>query len=291
MNRRAWASIIFLGLLLLSWVVIKTCTFTVDERDAAIVTLFGKVKSQEMEPGLKFKNPLSEVFTIRTFMQEYNTTPENAVTQDKKNIKISFYVKYKVMDPLLYNQTVTTKSAAEDRIDDVVYSALKRAVSNTSFDEVVMNRTEIEEETLQQSLDRVSQYGITLIDFQIKRTDMPPQILESVFQRMREERGQKAQTDRSEGSKEKLIMTAEADKLQTEILSEAYKTKQKLMGEGGQLSLETLSKAYGQDVEFAMFIKTLDLYRDTLKASDTRLILSTKNDVLKYFNSAWPGKK
>ena len=152
-------------------------------------------------------------------------------------------------------------------------------------------RAEIEKATLAGSQEQVESFGIRLIDFQIKRTDMPPQILESVYKRMREERGQKAQTDRSEGEKMKQIATAEADKEQTQILSEAYKTKQELMGEGDKEALEILSSAYGQDVEFAMYIKTLDLYRDALKSTDTRLILSTQNDLFKYFRSPSPDKK
>ncbi len=291
MSRFSWACLAFVALSAFLWVSFGSCIYCVDEREAAVVTLFGEVKGVEQEPGLKFKNPLASVFPLRTYMQEYNTSPEDAVTNDKKNIKISFYVKYRVMDPLLYNQTVTTKAAAEDRIDDVVYSELKKTVSDTTFDEVIISRTEIEKSTLARSQEKVEQYGIRLIDFQIKRTDMPPQILDSVYKRMREERAQKAQTDRSEGEKEKQIAIAEADKQKVEILSEAYKTKQKLMGEGDQEALRILSEAYGQDVEFAMFVKTLDLYRDALKASDTRMILSTRNELLQYLRSTSPEEK
>jgi membrane protease subunit HflC len=289
MSRLTWASIVFLVAAGLLWLIFSVFTYSLDERDAALVTLFGEVRGEpEMNPGLHLKNPLASVTRIRTFMQEYNTTPEDAVTKDKKNIKVSFYVKYRVTDPLEYSRSVTTKSAAEDRIDDVVYSQLKRTVAKTTFDEVVINRTEIEKATLEQSQEKVRKYGIELIDFQIKRTDLPKQILDSVYKRMREERAQKAQTDRSEGEREKQIAIAEADKEKTRILSEAYRTKQQTMGEGDQEALNILSEAYGQDVEFAMFMKTLDLYRDSLKASDTHMILSTRNDLLKYLKQISP---
>jgi membrane protease subunit HflC len=292
MSRLTWVSIGFLVTAGLTWLIFSVFTYSLDERDAALVTLFGEVRGEpEMSPGLHFKNPLASVTRIRTFMQEYNTTPEDAVTKDKKNIKVSFYVKYRVTDPLEYSRSVTTKSAAEDRIDDVVYSQLKRTVAKTTFDEVVINRTEIEKATLDQSQEKVKKYGIELIDFQIKRTDLPQQILDSVYNRMREERAQKAQTDRSEGEREKQIAIAEADKEKTRILSEAYRIKQQTMGEGDQDALKILSEAYGQDVEFAMYMKTLDLYRDSLKATDTRMILSTRNDLLKYLKQATPTEK
>ncbi len=277
-----------LGVLVVA--ILFTCTFAVDEREAAIVTFLGQVRGVEMNPGLHLKNPMADVSFVPTFMQEYDTKPSNTVTKDKKNILISFYVKYRVDDPLLYTQTVGTRGEAEKRIDDVVYSALKTHVSQEDFDAIVTNRKEIEGQTLTQSAIRVKQYGIRLIDFQIKRTDMPPQILESVYRRMTEERLQKAQTDRSEGMKLKQIAIAEADKKETEVRSKAYEERQRLQGEGDEAALRIVAEAYGKDVEFAMFVKTLDLYRDVLKAGDTRLILSTKSELLQFLKQSSPSK-
>ena len=267
-------------------VLFSCCTYAVDEREAAIFSFMGQVSGVQMTPGLKFKNPMATVTSVRTYLQEYDTEPSNTVTRDKKNILISFYVKYRVSDPLIYSQTVGTRGEAEKRIDDVVYSALKTNVSQSDFEAIVANRKEIEEQTLAHCLERVKQYGIALVDFQIKRTDMPPQILESVYKRMKEERLQKAQTDRSEGIKLKQIATAEADKQEVEVRSKAYEQKQKLMGEGDREALRIVSAAYGQDVDFAMYVKTLDLYRETLKSGDTRLILSTKSELLRYFSQS-----
>lgn len=283
---------IVIALVIGTVVLFSCCTYAVDEREAAIFSFMGQVSKVEMTPGLRFKNPLATVTSIRTYLQEYDTEPSNTVTRDKKNILISFYVKYRVSDPLVYSQTVGTRGEAEKRIDDVVYSALKTNVSQADFEAIVANRKDIEEQTLAHSLERVKQYGIALVDFQIKRTDMPPQILESVYKRMKEERLQKAQTDRSEGIKLKQIATAEADKQEVEVRSKAYEQKQKLMGEGDREALRIVSAAYGQDVDFAMYVKTLDLYREALKSSDTRLILSTQSELLQYFHQSTPdGKK
>jgi membrane protease subunit HflC len=268
-----------------------SCCYTVDQRDAAIVSLFGDIREVVTEPGLHFKNPLAAVNTLRTYLEEYNTEPSNTVTRDKKNILISFYVKYRIVDALKYAQTVGVKPEAEKRIDDVVYSALKTNVSLADFDEVVTSRTEIEKRTLEMSRERIRQFGLDLVDFQIKRSDMPPQILDSVYKRMTEERRQKAQTDRSEGDKLKQIATAMADKREMEIRSEAYAKKQELMGEGDRESLRLLSEAYAQDVEFALFVRTLDVYREALKSSETRLILSTKNELLRFLRDPAPDRK
>jgi len=279
------------GVALLAVIILSTCTYAVDEREAAIFSFMGQVSGVEMTPGLKFKNPFATVMSVRTYLQEYDTEPSNTVTRDKKNILISFYVKYRVNDPLIYTQTVGTRGEAEKRIDDVVYSALKTNVSQSDFEVIVANRKEIEEATLAHSLARVKQYGIELVDFQIKRTDMPPQILESVYKRMKEERLQKAQTDRSEGIKLKQIATAEADKKEVEVRSTAYEQKQKLMGEGDKEALRIVAEAYGQDVDFAMYVKTLDLYREALKAGDTRMIFSTKNELFQFLGQSATEKK
>ncbi len=282
MSRLTWAAIAFIGAAAALACAGGGCVYVVDQREAAIVTLFGEVKEVATEPGLHFKNPLAGVTTYRTWIQEYNKEPSNTVTNDKKNILVGFYVKYRITDVLKYAQTVQTKGEAEKRIDDVVYSALKTGVSRSNFDEVVVNRSGIEKSTLESSQLQVGQYGIGLVDFRVKRTDLPPQILDSVYQRMREERRQKAQMDRSEGEKLKQIMVAEADKQQTRIVSEAYLQKQQLMGDGDRESLRILTEAYGRDVEFAMYLRTLDLYRDALKKEDTQLILSTKSELMKH---------
>jgi membrane protease subunit HflC len=291
MSRLTWGAAAFLAAGVVLYAGFQGCTYVVDQREAAIVTLFGEVKEVAETPGLKFKNPLASVTTIPTYLQEYNKLPSNTVTNDKKNILVSFYVKYRVVEPLMYAQTVATKGEAEKRIDDIVYSALKTNVSRMDFDQVVVNRGEVEKRTLEMSQSPVRQYGIGLKDFRIKRTDLPPQILDSVYRRMTEERHQKAQMDRSEGEKQKQIMTADAEKRVTEILAGAYKKKQELMGEGDREALKILSDAYGQDTEFAMFVKTLELYREMLKSSDTRLILSTRGDLLKYLSEVEPKKK
>ncbi len=290
MSRAAWGSIAFLGATAVLLVALGACSYVVDQREAAIVTLFGEVKSVTLEPGLHWKNPLADVMRVSTWLQEYNKQPSNTVTNDKQNILVSFYVKYRVSDPLKYAQTVREKSEAEKRIDDVVYSAIKTSVSRMDFDRVVVNRGEIERRTLEMSQPQVSLYGIELVDFRIKRTDLPPEILDSVYRRMTEERRQKAQMDRSDGEKLKQIMTAEADRREMEILSEAYRKKQELMGWADRDAFRILTEAYAQDTEFAMYVKTLDLYKDALKAADTRLILSTKNELLKYLREPDPRK-
>jgi membrane protease subunit HflC len=282
MNALTKPSGVFIAGCLALWLFFAVCTFEVDQREAAIVTFFGKVTGVEQEPGLHLKNPLAMVTPVPKLMLEYNKPLSNTVTNDKKNILVSFYVKYRIDDPLKFTQTVAVRTEAEKRIDDLVYSELKTAISKTAFDKVVIGRGEIERQTLEAAQDRVRQYGIQLVDFRIKRTDLPPQILDSVYKRMNEERGQKAQMDRSEGDKLKQIATAEADKKATEISSEAYRKKQELMGEGDREALKILETAYGQDVEFAMFLRTLDVYRTSLKATDTRMILSTQNELLKY---------
>lgn len=291
MTKGSWIAVVFLVIVVLTAFGLGGCFYVVDERESAIVTLFGEIKGVDKDPGLRVKNPLAEVTKYPKLVQEYNKEPSNTVTLDKKNLLVSFYVKYRISDVLKYAQTVRVKRDAEKRIDDIVYSALKTTISRQPFDAVVINRGDIEHATLDASQRPVEQYGITLVDFRVKRTDIPQQIVSSVYQRMTEERRQKAQMDRSEGEKQKAIMTASAQKRETEILSEAYKKKQEIMGEGDREALRILTENYGRDVEFAMFIKTLDLYKNSLRSQDTRLVLSTRSELLKFLQGPFGAPK
>ncbi len=290
MTKTTWIAVAFLAAVAFSWFGLGSFFYAVDECEYAIVTLFGEIKGTVTEPGLGVKNPLADVTTYPKSVQEYNKEPSNTVTLDKKNLLVSFYVKYRITDVLKFAQTVRVKRDGEKRIDDVVYSALKTAISRMPFDQVIVNRGDLEQATLAASQEQVEQYGIALVDFRVKRTDLPPQILDSVYARMTEERRQKAQMDRSEGEKQKQIMMAEAQKRETEILSEAYKRRQELMGEADREALRILTESYGKDVEFATFLKTLDVYKESLRQENTRLILSTKSELLKYLSAPGTGK-
>lgn len=286
-RRVLWAGIALSALCVL---IYGCCAVPVDEREFVVVTMFGNVTDTRQEPGLVFINPLESVTTIPKRIQEWSqeeTSP--TVTGDKKNIMLSYFGKYRVVEPVNYLKSVGNPARAAQTIDDIVYSELKAAVSKRPLDEVVTDRTEIAAWVMKASTEKLRSYGVELVDFRIKRTDLPPDVIESVYKRMVAERAQMAQTYRSQGEKEKIQLQAEADRKEKEILSEAYRKQQEIIGLGDAEALRILKEAYGQDQEFALFVRSLEVYKQALVGGNARLILSTGSDLFRYLSN--PAKK
>lgn len=266
------------------------CGVPVDEREFAVVTLFGEVRKVAREPGLVLINPLESVMTISKQLQEWTQEePTPTVTGDKKNLMVSYFLKYRVTDPMEYAMKVRNPARANQTIDDIVYSELKAAVSKRPLADVIGGRNELDRSVLLASREQVKSYGVDLVDFRIKRTDLPTEVLNSVHRRMQAERAQMAQTYRSEGQKASMGLIADATRKETEILSEAYRQEQEIRGQGDAEALRLLREAYGQDQEFALFVRSLDLYKAAFAKGSSQVVLTTGSELMKYLVD--PGKK
>lgn len=275
-------------ILIVGWILVDVFTVAVDQREWAVVSLFGKIQRVIEEPGLSFVVPFSTVNTVSNQLQEYATDkPSETVTGDKKNILVSYFARYRVRSPVTYLQTIgQSDTRAETALGNVFYSELKTEVSKHALEEIVAGRDLLSRAVLARAAPLVSPFGVELKDFRIKRTDLPENVIESVYQRMRAERAQMAQTYRSEGEREKVTLQAEADRRERELLSEAERKKKELLGGADAEALRLLQEAYGADQEFALFLRTLDVYRTTFLAGQSRLVLSTGSDFLRYLNSS-----
>ncbi len=285
-RRILWIGIASFLFLAFSW---SMMTETVDQAEFAVVALFGNVKSIVDEPGLIVVNPLSTVTKVPRRVLEYTSDkPSAAPTGDKKNVVISHFTKYRIVDPVKFLRTVRTKFGADNAIADIIYSELKSEISRHPLEKVITDRQEMAKSIIAHSRDRIAEYGIELVDFRVKHSELPENVIGSVYTRMRAERAQMAQTYRSEGAKKKMELTAGAERKEKEILSEAYRKKQEIMGQGDAEALQILQDAYSRDVDLALFLKTLDVYRIALEERNTQVILSTGSELMKYLND--PGK-
>jgi membrane protease subunit HflC len=257
----------------------------VDQREWAVVSLFGKIHSVIEEPGLAFTFPFATVTRVSRQLQEYATNePSETVTGDKKNILISYFARYRVRDPVQFLQTIGQTTGGHGTMGGILYSELKTEVSKHSLEDIIAGRDILGQTMLRSAGPKLHPYGVDLEDFRIKRTDLPNNVIGSVYSRMRAERDQMAQTCRSEGEREKLTLQGEADRREKEIVSEADRKRKEIMGAADAEALKVLQEAYGADVEFALFLRTLDVYRTALTEGGLRVILSTDSGFLRYLN-------
>jgi len=263
----------------------STCIFEVDETEVAIVTQFGEYKWSVTTPGLHYKKPwpFHEVTRMDSRVLVSDVPAAEYLTQDKKRLVADPITRWRISDPLIFYKNLGTVSGARARLDDIVASELRRELASHEFDEIVGNaRTPMMNEVADNTREQTGQFGVEIVDVRIVRADLPKEVQESVFQRMRAERERKVAMYRSEGAEQAARIRAQADKERTIILAEAYAASEKIRGEGDAESTRQYAAAFSKDSEYYSFIRGLDAYERSM-GSKTRLVLSTKSELFRHF--------
>ena len=257
--------------------------FVIDETELAIVTQFGQYKSSAMEPGLHFKIPfVQDVHRMERRVVGRDTSAGDYLTLDKKKLVADPVTRWKIVDPLIFFKTVQDEVRASRRLDDIVKSEMRSEISSHQFGEIIGNaRTPLMLAVTDRVREKAKDYGIHVVDVRIKRADLPRDVQESVFQRMRAERDREAKRYRSEGAEEAAKIRASTDKDVTILLAKAYQEAEKLKGEGDGESTRIYAAAYGKDSEFYGFVRTLEAYEKSI-TPETEIVMSTDSDLFKY---------
>ena len=271
--------------------VLSSSVFIVRERDFALVFALGEVKKVISEPGLYFKlpPPFQNVVPLDKRLLTIDTQEaERIQTSEKKNLLIDSFVKWRIVDPRLYYITFGgNERAARERLQAQIRDALNASVNiRTVKDVVSLERKVIMEEVLTNVVKRAEPFGIEVIDVRLKRIEFAPEISESVFRRMESERLRVANEMRSIGAAEGEKIRAEADRQREEILAEAYGRAQAIMGEGDAKAAGLYAKAYGEDLGFYSFYKSLEGYRAAFGKPGDLMVIDPSSDFFKYLKSS-----
>lgn len=257
-------------------VALSQMFYTVDQREYAVKFRLGEVVKIESEPGFKFKVPLLE--NIRKFDKRIVTLDtqqvETFATSEKQPIEVDSFVKWKVADPRVFYVSTSQGdfSIAEKRIGQTINSLLGEELQKRTLQEIVAGeREKIMEEVRSRGQADLSKIGVEIVDVRLKRVELPKQVSEKVFDRMRSERQRVANELRSQGGAENEKIRADADRQRQVILAEAYKQAEQTRGGGDAKAAAIYSEAYGKNPEFYSFYRSLDAYKSSFR---------TKNDVM-----------
>ena len=247
----------------------------VDETEQIVILQFGKPIQTITDPGLNFKFPapiqVSNSFDKR--LLEYDVPPEEVLSRDKKSLIIDNYVRWRIVDPLLFLQTVRAIPTAKTRLDDIVYSELRQELGNHDMAEIITETRElIMKKVTIASNEETSKYGIEVIDVRIRRVDLPRENEASIYARMEAERKRQANKFRSEGEEEAQKIRAATDRDKTVILAEAYKTAQQIRGEGEAEALDIYAESFSKDPDFYEFLRTLETYEKVIDKKTTLVL-------------------
>ena len=257
--------------------------FIVDETQQVVILQLGKPVKTVTKPGLNVKLPFpfQEKITFDDRLLEYDSPPEEILSKDKKSLIVDNYVRWKIVDPLQFLKTVQAIPTAKSRMDDIVYSELRRELGTHDMVEIITeNREEIMDIVTLQSNTATLAYGISVVDVRIRRVDLPAENEESIYARMEAERKRQANKFRSEGEEEAQKIRAATDRDKTIILADAYKEAEKIRGEGDARAVQIYARSYSADPKFYEFVRTLDTYKKVVD-DKTTLVLPSGSKLFK----------
>ena len=257
--------------------------FIVDETQQVVILQLGKPVKTVTKPGLNVKLPFpfQEKITFDDRLLEYDSPPEEILSKDKKSLIVDNYVRWKIVDPLQFLKTVQAIPTAKSRMDDIVYSELRRELGTHDMVEIITeNREEIMDIVTRQSNSATLAYGISVVDVRIRRVDLPAENEESIYARMEAERKRQANKFRSEGEEEAQKIRAATDRDKTIILADAYKEAEKIRGEGDARAVQIYARSYSADPKFYEFVRTLDTYKQVVD-DKTTLVLPSGSKLFK----------
>ncbi|MCY4222293.1 MAG: protease modulator HflC [Thiotrichales bacterium] len=265
--------------------------FTVDERQVAILLQFGKVERTDMEPGLHFKVPVVQnVLKFDSRIQTLDSDPQNYLTFEKKNVIVDSFVKWRIADVRrFYTSAGGSILQANNRLGEVIIKRLRDEFGKRTIQQVVSGeRTEIMDKLRVAAKDQADELGLEIVDVRIKRVDLPQDVSQSVFNRMRAERQEVAKLFRSEGEEEARELRAGANKDREVILAEAERRAQIIRGAGDARATEIYAAAFGQDREFYKLYRSLNAYRTAFGSTADILLLEPTSEFFDYFQGSGP---
>lgn len=286
MSNAVFRLFVVLGLLV---VAAGLSLFTVNERDLAIKLQLGKVVQSDYEPGLQWKIPL--VQNVHKFPRRILTiedSPDRVFTAEKKAVKVDFFVKWRVIDPVrFYTSTGGNLAFADARLSEIIKNAVVTEFGKRSVREAISaERAELMHDMLVTATTTSEDLGVELIDFRVKQVELMDEVKNAVYAQMNEERARIAQELRAEGRADAERIRAEADRARTIILADANRDSEKIRGTGDAKAAEIYASAYNKDPEFYAFYRSINAYKTSMGKSNDLLVLDPNNEFFKYLNQS-----
>ena len=294
------AGLAVIGLIIL-WVVLENTLYAVDEREWAIELRFGELKNVREEPGLYMKMPfVDSIQRIDKRTLRADIPPREVPDKDKERLIIDMIVRYQISDPVQFRKTLRNESTALERLQNIVYSALRDTIAESDRTEVIgaqplvndagnplnneeglpiyASLSETRERISKEIQERISHavteqgYGLEIISTNIKRADFPPQVTAAIFARLKSERQRVAARHRANGEEEYRKRTAAVQAQADILIAEAQRDARAIRGEGDAQAVNIIQAALQKDPEFYDFLRTLESYETSVQPGATLII-------------------
>jgi len=305
------STVVKLALTLLALIVWTSSTYLVSETQQVIITQFGQPRGNPVTaPGLHFKIPfIQRVNSFEKRFLEWDGSPNQMPTKDKRFIWVDMYARWRITDPLKFFQRLRDERGAQSRLDDILDGETRNAVASYDLIELVrasnrtaadipieseedrivleqiaMGRRAIAKSILTAAQARTADLGIEVLDIRLKRINYVDEVAKDVYARMIAERRRIAERFRSEGEGEAARIQGERQRDLQKIQSEAYRQAQEIRGKADAEATAIYAEAYGRDAEFYAFFKSLETYERVIDGK-TYFVLATDSDLLRYLRA------
>lgn len=259
--------VLIAALVVVALILLINSVFVVKEGEFRVVFRFGEAIRIHNEPGLQLKIPFVETYTsLPKYQMVYDSAATPILTLDQKPIIVDNYTVWRIENVQQFLRTLQTINSAEQRLDAAVYNSVRRRLSATEYGDIISAETargnlndEIQREVAQAMTS--GNTGIEIIDVRIKRTDLPDENKQSVYNRMISDRLSIAASYLSQGDEEARRVTSAADRTADILMAEADAQAKEIMAEGEQEAARIYNEAYGENPEFYKLYRTLESYK------------------------------
>ncbi|MCM8856247.1 MAG: protease modulator HflC [Candidatus Thiodiazotropha sp.] len=269
-------------------VIIYSAAFIVNQWEVALKLRLGEIVATDYTPGLHWMVPvLNNVKTFDARIQTMDARPERFLTAEKKDVIVDYFAKWRIADVGQYFRSTgggldKTARLLQERIN----TSLRDEFGKRTVQEVISGeRTEIMDKLTKDSDAKAAELGVEILDVRVKQIDLPPEVSESVYQRMRAERERVARDLRAKGAEAAERIRANADRERVVIVADAYREAEKLRGEGDGKAAETYAGAYKQDSEFYSFYRSLNAYKNSFQNRSDVMVLQPDSDFFRYLKN------
>ena len=277
-------------------ILLANSLYIVTDKQTAILLRFGEIIDPKIESGLHFKVPILN--TVRKFDSRVLTLdaiPQPYFTEEKKRLIVDAFVKWRISDNEQFYITSSggQLSALRTLLTQRVDEGLRNQFGKRTVQDVISGERDQLMSVLTADLNKVanSELGVEVIDVRVKKIELPTEVNDSVYNRMRTERERLAQELRAEGNEIAEEIRANADKERTVILADAYKTAEIIKGEGDAEATSTYAKAFNKNPEFYEFTRSLSAYQSTFENKSDVLLIDPESDFFKYLDSSFGTSK
>jgi len=286
---------IIIAIIVILGVLASGSLFVVKEGTRAIVIQFGKVQKDSgteitkvFAPGLYFKVPfIDTVRHLDARVQTLDDAPDRFVTSEKKDLIVDSYVKWRIDDfERYYLSTGGNRLQAEALLKQKVNNGLRSEFGTRTIPQIVSGeRSELMNEAMEQASESSDELGIEIVDVRVKQINLPLEVSNSIFQRMRAERAAVAREHRSEGQEQADIIRAGIDARVTIMLADAERKARQIRGQGDAEAASIYANTYSKNPEFYSFLRSMDAYSSSFNSKQDVLIVDPSSDFFNYLNN------